>query len=49
MWLILVEAGVALALLVLIVWWTMPKKNNKAAPPQIEDKPEPRAGESRDE
>jgi len=26
MWVIYLEAGVALALLVLIVWWTWPKK-----------------------
>jgi hypothetical protein len=26
LWIILLEAGVALALLLLIVWWTLPKK-----------------------
>jgi hypothetical protein len=26
MWVIFIEMGVALALLVLIVWWTWPKK-----------------------
>jgi hypothetical protein len=26
LWIILLEAGVALALLVFIVWWTLPKK-----------------------
>lgn len=25
MWLLMVEAGLALALLILIVWWTMPR------------------------
>lgn len=29
MWIILLEAGVALALLLLIVWWTWPRKQNK--------------------
>ena len=48
MWLILLEAGVALALLIFIVWWTMPTRD-KAALPQIEDKPEPKPGETRDE
>jgi hypothetical protein len=27
MWLILLEAGVALLLLVLIVWWTWPRRD----------------------
>jgi hypothetical protein len=48
MWIFYLEAGVALALLIFIVWWTMPTKD-KAALPQIEDKPEPKAGEPRDE
>jgi hypothetical protein len=26
LWIIVLEAGVALALLVFIVWWTLPKK-----------------------
>lgn len=29
MWLIILEAGVALALLVLIVWWTLPRKERR--------------------
>lgn len=29
MWLIFLEAGVALALLVFIVWWTWPAKTRK--------------------
>jgi phage shock protein PspC (stress-responsive transcriptional regulator) len=27
MWILLLEAGVALVLLLLIVWWTMPRKS----------------------
>lgn len=34
MWLIFLEAGVALALLIFIVWWTLPGKKR---PPQDED------------
>ncbi len=30
LWIILLEAAVALGLLVFIVWWTMPKKNKDA-------------------
>lgn len=48
MWIFALEAGVALALLIFIVWWTMPGKD-KAARPQIEDKPESKAGDTRDE
>ena len=29
MWIILLEAGAALALLVLIVWWTLPRRKGK--------------------
>ena len=29
MWLLMLEAGVALFLLVFIVWWTMPSNKNK--------------------
>ena len=29
MWIFFVEAGVALGLLLLIVWWTWPKSNKK--------------------
>lgn len=47
MWLILLEAGVALALLIFIVWWTMPRKD-KATLRKIEQSPEPKSGESRD-
>jgi hypothetical protein len=28
MWILLLEAGVALSLLILIVWWTRPRKKN---------------------
>jgi len=40
MWLILLEAGVALALLVLIVWWTMfsGRKNGERRPADDADK-----------
>lgn len=48
MWIIVLEAGVALALLVFIVWWTWPK-SDKAAPPQLEDKSTPERKESPDE
>ena len=29
MWIFLLEAGVAVALLVLIVWWTLPRSEKK--------------------
>jgi hypothetical protein len=48
MWIFVLEAGVALALLIFIVWWTLPSKD-KAAPPQIEDKRAPKARDSHDE
>ena len=32
MWVIYLEMGVALALLILIVWWTWPAKGRPAAP-----------------
>jgi hypothetical protein len=32
LWIILLEAAVALALLVFIVWWTFPKKRRKEGP-----------------
>ena len=28
MWIFVLEAGVALALLIFIVWWTMPRKKD---------------------
>jgi len=37
MWVIFLEMGVALGLLLLIVWWTWPKKR-----PQDKDAPEDR-------
>lgn len=52
MWLILLEAGVALALLIFIVWWTMPRRKpeqDRAAQPKLEQRSPPRADESRDE
>jgi hypothetical protein len=36
MWIVFLEMGVALGLLLLIVWWTWPKKR-----PKDEDKREP--------
>jgi len=36
MWVIYLEMGVALALLILIVWWTWPAKRKPTAP---EDEP----------
>ncbi|MBK9086156.1 MAG: hypothetical protein IPL80_12890 [Sterolibacteriaceae bacterium] len=48
MWIFALEAGVALALLIFIVWWTWPK-SDKAAPPQLEDKSAPERGQPRDE
>jgi hypothetical protein len=32
MWVILLEMGVALALLVMIVWWTWPKRGGRRDP-----------------
>lgn len=32
MWLLMLEAGVALFLLVFIVWWTMPSKKDQKQP-----------------
>jgi len=32
MWLLMLEAGVALFLLVFIVWWTVPKNTDRNAP-----------------
>jgi len=42
MGLILLEALLALGLLVLIVWWTMFSGRNKGEPPQREDDAGPR-------
>lgn len=39
MWIILLEAGVALSLLLIIVWATWPKKD--AAPGKQDDPPSP--------
>lgn len=33
MWLLFVEAGIALGLLIFIVWWTMFSGQKKATPP----------------
>lgn len=50
MWIFALEAGVALALLIFIVWWTMPAKDkHKAALPSIEAKAENKNGETCDE
>ena len=32
LWIILLEAGVALAILIFIVWWTLPGKGRKDRP-----------------
>jgi hypothetical protein len=32
MWILLLEAGLAGLLLVLIVWWTLPKRDRKGPP-----------------
>lgn len=40
MWVLMLEAFVALFLLVFIVWWTLPSKKKPAAKPQPEQKPE---------
>lgn len=46
MWILMVEAGVALFLLVFIVWWTMyqdkaPEDQGQAAPPAVEKQDPP--------
>jgi high-affinity Fe2+/Pb2+ permease len=38
MWVIYVEMGVALAILVLIVWFTWPRKRPGERAPQLQDK-----------
>lgn len=48
MWIFVLEAGVALALLIFIVWWTLPSKG-KDVLPQIEDKRAPKTGDTHDE
>jgi len=47
MWLLLLEAGVALFLLVFIVWWTMPSGKKPGPPmqaPAREELPPPQEG-----
>jgi len=39
MWLLLLEAGVALFLLVFIVWWTLPSKKKTVQPRQSQQLP----------
>lgn len=42
MWLLMLEAGVALFLLVFIVWWTMPsgkKRDQHTLPPNEDQQP----------
>ncbi|HYD94196.1 MAG TPA: hypothetical protein VEC01_02630 [Noviherbaspirillum sp.] len=39
MWLLMLEAGVALFLLVFIVWWTMPSNKKPKTPPQAKPLP----------
>lgn len=45
MWIILLEAGLALAILLLIVWWTWPRKH----PDGRSEVPGPRPEDKRDE
>jgi hypothetical protein len=45
MWLLVLEAGAALLLLVFIVWWTMFSGRAPDQPPARARKAEPRAGE----
>jgi len=46
MWILMLEAGVALFLLVFIVWWTMfAGRKPEAPPPRIERKEQPGRGE----
>lgn len=37
LWLIILEAGVALGLLVFIVWWTLPKKSQPTEKKDVSD------------
>jgi len=46
MWLLLLEAGVALFLLVFIVWWTMPSGKKPSPPTQVRDE-RPPSGEEK--
>ena len=39
MWLLMLEAGVALFLLVFIVWWTMPSSKKQDQPQQSKTLP----------
>ncbi len=41
MWILLLEAGVALSLLILVVWWTKPRKKNK----ELTENAETRSGD----
>ena len=41
MWLLMLEAGVALFLLVFIVWWTMPSREKPNPPAQTRDEQPP--------
>jgi hypothetical protein len=40
MWLLLLEAGLALALLLFAVWWVMFSGRDKGEPPAAADRPE---------
>jgi hypothetical protein len=39
MWVVYLEMAVALALLILIVWWTWPAKRSDGAAPAPEEQP----------
>jgi len=39
LWIIVLEAGLALALLLFLVWWTLPKKGTKESPRGPDDSP----------
>jgi len=49
MWIFVLEAGVALALLIFIVWWTWPSSDKTTPPPRLDDKSHPAPEDSRDE
>jgi hypothetical protein len=42
LWIIVLEAGVALALLLGLVWWTLPKKTKRGIHDTPEDSSPPR-------
>lgn len=42
LWIIVLEAGVALALVLGLVWWTLPKKTKREVGDARKDSPPPR-------